>query len=104
MEKLVAKEKALADCGGKKADIKLLEKRLKKEIVALKEEIRMASRDDLGEFLEQNGIAFDDVRAAVKNGLFSKPKTDDNSNSVKDNAANTDDTNGDSVKEDLGGN
>ncbi len=47
---------------------------MKKEIAAVKEEIKTASRDDLGEFLEQHGIDFDDVRAAVKNGLFNKLK------------------------------
>lgn len=74
-EKLDAKEKALAELGIKRKKMAQLEKQLKSEIAALKDEIRMADRDDLGEFLEQNGIPFDDVRAAVKNGVFDKPET-----------------------------
>lgn len=72
MEKLEAKEKALKQLIEKKENIAQLSKRLKNEIAVLKDEIKTASRDDLGEFLEQNGIAFDDVRAAVKNGVLRK--------------------------------
>lgn len=72
MEKLESKEKELAQLGEKKANIAQAAKRLKGEISALKEEIRTAERDNLGEFLEQNGILFDDVRIAVKNGTLKK--------------------------------
>lgn len=74
MEKLESKEKELAQLGEKKASITQATKCLKGEISALKEEIQTAERDNLGEFLEQNGIAFDDVRAAVKNGTLKKSK------------------------------
>lgn len=73
-DKLALKEKALADCVGKKADIKRLEKRLKSEISALKEEIRSTELEVLGDFLSQSGVAFEDIREAVNSGLFDKPE------------------------------
>lgn len=68
------KEKALADCVEKKADIKRLEKRQKSEISALKEEIRSTELEVLGDFLSQSGVAFEDIREAVNSGLFDKPE------------------------------
>jgi len=74
MDKLAAKEKSIADCGRKKADIKQLEKRLKSEISALKEEIKTTELEGLGDFLNQSGVAFEDIREAVNSGLFDKPE------------------------------
>lgn len=80
-EKLAAKEKALAECGEKKANIKQLEKRLKAEVAVLKEEVRGARLEDLGDFLQQSGVAFDEVREAVNSGLFNKLETSSNNES-----------------------
>lgn len=74
-EKLAAKERALAECGGKKASIKQLEKRLKSEISALKDEIKSTELEVLGDFLNRSGVAFEDIREAVNSGLFNKPET-----------------------------
>lgn len=71
-DKLASKEKALADCNGKKAGIKQLEKRLKSEISVLKEEIRSTELEVLGDFLNQSGIELADIREAVNSGLFDK--------------------------------
>lgn len=78
-DKLASKEKALSDCVGKKADIKRLEKRLKAEISALKDEIKSAELEVLGDFLSQSGVAFEDIREAVNSGLFDKSEMKANS-------------------------
>ncbi len=54
------------------------QEKLKSEVAALKEEIRRVSRDELGDFLEKNGVSFEEVREAVKNGLFRKEEQTEN--------------------------
>ena len=74
MEKLEANENSIEQYSKRQKDVAQTIKRLKKENAVLKDEIKMLSKIDIGEFLEQNGIPFDDVRAAVKNGVLVKPE------------------------------
>lgn len=103
-EKLAAKEKALADCSGKKASIKQLEKRLKAEVAALKEEVRAARLEELGDFLQQSGVAFEDIREAVNSGLFDKPDKPEaeNAENVMSAAQNAREVNNESDTETVG--
>lgn len=98
MEKLEAKEKDLVQLNERKTNITQAAKRLKGEISALKEEIRTADRDNLGEFLEQNGIAFDDVRAAVKNGTLKKSKPEASSEKSESSSVNKQEVTGNEQK------
>lgn len=106
-EKLEVKEQALKREIEKKAASSQNIKRLKGEIAAVSEEIRMVRRDDLGEFLEQRGIAFEDIFAAVESGLFDKPeaaetKTDNaDSTSDEDVLEKEEGVTGDTIKEEA---
>lgn len=54
-------------------------KELDRKIAAYKNEIELRGDADIGEYLRENGILFDNVREAVQNGVLKKsePKTAD---------------------------
>ena len=100
-EKLAAKEKALGDCSEKKTGLKRLEKRLKSEISALEEEIKSTELEVLGDFLNQNGVAFEDIREAVNSGVFDKPETTTESTSSEPSEQSNDENVSPVTREDL---
>lgn len=53
-------------------------KELDRKIAAYKNEIKLRGDADIGEYLRENGILFDNVREAVQNGVLKKsePKAD----------------------------
>lgn len=74
MEKLETNENNIEQYSKRQKDIARTIKRLKKENIVLRDEIKTLSKLDIGEFLEENGIPFDNVREAVRNGTLKKPE------------------------------